>query len=174
MLRIYNPIPHRIKGDKIILPVKKRYNIKNNNNVKLDKNILHTKNSLGFRGTEIPQNFSDYLSIIAVGGSTTECFYLSDGDDWPSKLEIKLKEIYKNIVVQNAGLDGHSTFAHKILIDDHIVKLKPKIILFLIGANDVGRDDLNKGFDTKILKNYHNSFREYIYEPVAKPPSRLG
>jgi lysophospholipase L1-like esterase len=162
LLRIYNPIPQRIKWDKIILPIKYKYKINNINNKKLDKNIVHTKNSLGFRGPEIPPNFKDYLTIIALGGSTTECFYLSDGNDWPSILERKLKDISNNVWVNNAGFDGHSTFGHKILIDDFILKIKPDIILLLVGANDVGREDLNKGYDRRISPKSYNSNKENI------------
>jgi hypothetical protein len=50
--------------------------------------------------------------------------------------------------LNNAGLDGHSTFGHAILLADYLIKLKPKIILFLIGANDVERGDLNS-YDKK-------------------------
>jgi hypothetical protein len=42
--------------------------------------------------------------------------------------------------VNNAGLDGHSTYGHLVLMEDQIAKLHPKIAIFLIGANDVGRD----------------------------------
>jgi hypothetical protein len=39
--------------------------------------------------------------------------------------------------LNNAGLDGHSTFGHLLLIKDYIVKLKPRIVIFLTGINDV-------------------------------------
>lgn len=142
ILRFYNPWASRVKGDKIILPVKQVYNIEGADNPKLDKKILHTKNSLGFRGAEKPGNFDDYLSIITVGGSTTECFLLADDKTWSFDLEQRLKPKFKNIWINNAGLDGHSTFGHQILLDDYLTKIKPKIVLFLVGINDVGREDL--------------------------------
>lgn len=119
---------------------------------------------MGFRGAEIPPNFNDYLSIITVGGSTTECFYLSDGKDWPSLLELNLKKIFPLVWVNNAGFDGHSTFGHKILIDDFILKIKPDIILLLVGANDVGREDLNKGYDRRITPKSDDSIKENILQ----------
>lgn len=142
ILRFYNPWASRVRGDKIILPVNKIYNISGGENPKLDKKIFHTKNSLGFRGDEKPANFDDYLSIITVGGSTTECFLLSDDKTWSFDLEQRLKSKFRNVWVNNAGLDGHSTFGHQILLDDYLTKIKPKIILFLVGINDVGREDL--------------------------------
>lgn len=146
-LRIYKPFPMRIKGYKITLPTNVKYVINNDKIPKLDKKIIHTKNSLGFRGEEPPQNFYIHLSIIAVGGSITECYYLSDDKTWVHLLGERLKKSYKNIWINNAGLDGHSTFGNLILLQDYLIKLKPKIILFLVGINDVGRDDLSE-FDT--------------------------
>lgn len=143
ILHVYNPFASRVKGNKIILPVNQVYKIDGSSNPKLDKQILHTKNSLGFRGAEKPANLDDFLSIITVGGSTTECFYLSDDKTWQFGLEQKLKSDFGNVWINNAGLDGHSTFGHQILLDDFLVQMKPKIILFLVGINDVARDDLN-------------------------------
>lgn len=45
--------------------------------------------------------------------------------------------------INNAGLDGHSTFGHQILLRTLIAPLKPQIVLFLVGVNDIERDDLN-------------------------------
>lgn len=40
--------------------------------------------------------------------------------------------------LNNGGLEGHSTFGHSIFMEDYILKIKPKVILFLTGANDIG------------------------------------
>src|ERR1700744_4755728 len=53
-LRIYNPFHLRLKGDKIILPVNQKLIITNHINPKLDSVIVDTRNSLGFRGPELP------------------------------------------------------------------------------------------------------------------------
>lgn len=139
-LRVYNPFEFRVKGDKIVLPAKKKYVINNNKIKKVDKTIIHTKNSLGFRGEEPPHDFEKYLTIITIGGSTTECFYISDGKTWTDILGKKLKNIFKQFWINNAGLDGQTTFGHILLMEDYIVKLKPKVVLFLVGVND--RDGL--------------------------------
>jgi len=160
-LRVFNPIPTRIKGDKIILPVNKKHVIENITIPGIDKTITQTINSLGFRGPEKPVNFSNYLSIITVGGSTTECAYQSDDKTWSFLLEKKLKKVFRNIWLNNAGLDGHSTFGHQILMDDYLLKIKPKIVMFLIGVNDVGRDDLNN-YDKDNIKNIYASFSNFF------------
>lgn len=45
----------------------------------LDRLIIHSVNSLGFRGPEPPANMDERYTVFVVGGSTTECSKLSDG-----------------------------------------------------------------------------------------------
>jgi len=142
-LRIWQPFEMRVKYNKIILPANKKYIIRNVEIAKLDKVIIHTKNSIGFRGSEPPSDFSDCLTMIAIGGSTTECFYLSDGKTWEDRLADKLRKDFNKVWINNAGLEGHTTFGHLILLQDYIVKLRPKFILLLIGLNDTYRDKLS-------------------------------
>ena len=113
----------------------------------LNKNIKHSKNELGFRGPALKER-SNKESIICVGGSTTECFYLSDGEDWPARLQTKLGKLYW---VNNAGLDGHSTFGHLLLLKNHILKLKPNKIIFLVGCNDVAASQINN-YEKEFIK----------------------
>jgi lysophospholipase L1-like esterase len=143
VLRIWQPFEMRVKYNKIILPVNKQYIIRNLEAAKLDKVIIHTKNSIGFRGSEPPNDFSDYLTMVAIGGSTTECFYLSDGKTWEDRLADKLRKDFNKVWINNAGLEGHTTFGHLILLQDYVVKLRPKFILLLIGLNDTYRDKLS-------------------------------
>ncbi len=158
ILRIYNPIDFRVRGDKIILPANNKYIINRHNSQeehsKFDETIIHTKNSLGFRGEDPPANFSEYLTIITVGGSTTECTFLSDGKTWTDVLGKKLEKHFKKLWINNAGFDGHSTFGHMILMEDYIIKLKPNMVLFLVGANDQG------------MKNFSENDREYIRKGI--------
>jgi lysophospholipase L1-like esterase len=156
LLRVYNPFAFRVKGDKIVLPVNNKLVFKSDMSKglvsKFDETIIHTTNSLGFRGEEPPSDFEKYLTIITVGGSTTECTFLSDGKTWSDLLERNLKRYFKNIWINNAGFDGHSTFGHLVLMEDYIVHLKPDIVLFLIGANDLGRDDLGE-YDKAMMRD---------------------
>ena len=161
ILRVYNPFSFRVKGDRIILPVNKSERITNAENPKLDSVIVNSKNGIGFRGPEMPKNFSEYTSLIAIGGSTTACFYLSDGKDWPAQLNKELGSEISNVWVNNAGMEGHSTFGHQILLDDFIVELKPDYALFLVGCNDVARDDLNT-FDKHRLVTESSSFMNWL------------
>lgn len=152
-LRLFNPFGFRIKGNSIVLPANQKYTFHNNDIPGLDSNIIHTKNSLGFRGPEKPKIFDSSLSIITIGGSTTECFYINDGKTWPELLANKLNTKFKNIWVNNAGLDGHSSFGHQLLLTDYIVKIKPKVALFLVGCNDVALDNLTRDDKWSLTKN---------------------
>ncbi len=161
-LRIYNPFHLRLKGDRILLPVNQSIVIKNQINPRLDKEIVNTRNAAGFRGPEIPVRFKDYLSIITVGGSTTECRFLSDNRTWPSIVGRLLEEDFRNVWVNNAGMDGHSSFGHQVLLQDHLIKVKPKVIVFLIGINDVENDQPT--FHDKLnTRGAFPSFKHYLY-----------
>ncbi|HUQ64597.1 MAG TPA: SGNH/GDSL hydrolase family protein [Flavitalea sp.] len=161
-LRIYQPFRFRIKADRILLPVNEKEIIRNRINPKLDPVIIVSRNSLGFRGPDTLLNFHEYLSIITVGGSTTECHFLGDEHTWPYLLGKELAHDFKKVWVNNAGLDGHSTFGHQILLDDHIKKIKPKVVLFLTGVNDIENSGPSY-FDKLTIKNAYPDFIHYVY-----------
>src|SRR5215813_566555 len=118
-LRLYNPFGFRMRGNTLVLPTNQTYTIEDPNLAafdKLDKRVTHTKNSLGFRGHEPPAAFADYLTIVTIGGSTTECFYLSDNQTWPAVLDNLLSNKVSKLWLNNAGLDGHTTFGHLVLM----------------------------------------------------------
>lgn len=162
LLRIYNPFHLRIKGDKILLPVNQRLIIKNPLNPRLDPVIVNTRNSLGLRGPEPPGNIQSALSVITVGGSTTECYFLNDDSTWTSRLGELLKKRFKDVWINNAGLSGHSTFGHQILLNDHLVGIKPKVVLFLAGVNDV--ENSGPGFHDKLnIKGAYPDLAHYLY-----------
>jgi lysophospholipase L1-like esterase len=150
VLRIYNPLGFRIKGNKIILPINKKEIIHHEHGLgKLDQVVIHQRNSLGFRGPEPPANFAKDLTIITVGGSTTECFDLAEDKTWPHVLGLKLQHDFTHLWLNNAGLSGNSTFGHYILLQDYLLRLQPKVIILLVGINDLGlRSERN--FDQEI------------------------
>ena len=155
LLRIFQPIEYRVKGNKIKLPKDKKYHFINDKSDKLDRVVSTSWNHMGFRGEMPPKDFSEYLTIIAVGGSTTECTLVSDGKTWCDLLAGKLKEKFKPVWLGNAGLNGMSTYGHIIFLEDYLVKIKPKVVLFLVGANDIG------------MNTYRNGDLDHFQKPVT-------
>jgi hypothetical protein len=150
-LRIYNPLGFRIKGDKIILPVNKNEIAHYDHSSKLDKIVYIHRNSLGFRGEEPPPDFADCLTLVTIGGSTTECLALDDTKTWPHLLGKKLEKVFQPFWFNNAGLSGNSSYGHIVLMEDYITKLKPKVALFLVGINDIGLET-SSDFDQRMTK----------------------
>jgi lysophospholipase L1-like esterase len=143
VLRARNPFGFRMRGNTLVLPANKVYDIRadrRSRSDQLDAHVIHTKNSLGFRGPEPPEDFADWLTLVAVGGSTTESFYLNDGRTWPERLAVRLRPELRKVWIDNAGLDGHSTFGHLLLTRQVLVRLRPKVILYLVGVNDLFAD----------------------------------
>jgi lysophospholipase L1-like esterase len=162
-LRIYNPFHLRLKGDKILLPINERIRITNRINPKLDTVIINTRNSLGFRGPEPPADWKDQLTVITVGGSTTECHFLNDDRTWPYLLGGLLADSFSHCWLNNAGLDGHSTFGHTVMLNDHIKQLRPKVVIFLIGVNDV--ETVGPSFHDRLnMRGGYADLKHYIFQ----------
>ncbi len=142
-VRVFKPFGNRLRGNLIVLPVLMRFQWTNTVNKKLTPTITNTCNSLGFRGPEPAADFAARQTVIAVGGSTTECKLLNDGESWPEALLAELLPRLPDVWINNAGQDGHSTFGHAMLVEQHLRELKPKFCLFLVGINDIGRVDLS-------------------------------
>jgi hypothetical protein len=144
-LRLLDPFQERLRGDQLRLPHNVKYVIDNNNkNHRLEARIEHSKNALGFRGPDLPRDRDGRLVAFAVGGSTTECFYLGDGRDWPAQAAARLRCSFPGLLMNNAGLDGFSSFGQRLLLEQRILRLRPKLVLFLEGVTDVGREDLDR------------------------------
>lgn len=161
-LRIYDPFKFRVKANRIILPGNLQRTITNRINPRLDSVIYNSRNALGLRGPDTAAGYSGKLSIITVGGSTTACQFLDDNKTWPFRLEANLKNEFNNIWVNNAGLDGHSTFGHQVLLSDHIIKLKPKVVIFLTGVNDIENEGPSF-FDKLHMRNEYPGLLNFIY-----------
>ena len=143
-LRFYYPFPRSLKGDNWEMATNKTFTLNNDFNKRLDPVIINRRNSIGFRGDNPPVDIHNKLSIVAIGGSTTACTFLSEGKTWVDQLGEKLNRIRPDVWINNAGIDGHSTYGHLNFLYYYlpILSFKPKIALFLVGANDVDRDDL--------------------------------
>ncbi len=143
LLRLY-PIRlpvSRLEGHTMHLPKSTTYELRSAQPIADVDAVVHIrKNSLGLRGPEPRQPATDTPKIIAMGGSTTECLYLSEGDTWTDQLDSLLSGAGFSIWMNNAGIDGHSTFGHQIVWDQIVAPIRPSLVLLFVGANDVARD----------------------------------
>jgi len=97
-----------------------------------------TTNSLGLRGPELPQEQNLYR-IIAIGGSTTECFALDDSEEWTHLLMEKLAQGQqrRSVWVANAGMASHNTVSHLALLRTLPIFKRAELLIFLVGLNDL-------------------------------------
>jgi lysophospholipase L1-like esterase len=167
LLRVVQPVEYRVRGNKIVLLRNKKYVFNNDKIDRLDRVIYFTRNQLGFRGEPPPKNFAQTLTILAVGGSTTECFHISDSKAWPDLLAQRLKGEFQPLWLNNAGMDGHSTFGHLVFMKDYIAQLRPKVVLFLVGVNDRALADYGP-MDTQSLKKPAATFRLACLDTLAQ------
>jgi lysophospholipase L1-like esterase len=172
ILRIYDPFPRQINGDNWEMATNTTYRLNNNFNSKLDSVITNKRNTIGFRGADPPTNVKNCMSIIAIGGSTTACTFLSEGKTWTDLLDSQLDKEYDSVWINNAGIDGHSSLGSLNFMYYYLLKLsfKPKIALFLVGANDVDRlapvnidPTLNNSSSQKIKKWFISNSRTFVF-----------
>ncbi len=132
-LRFYSPIEVRVSSGKTVLPKNQKYVLPNKSFDKLAKNAVHTKNSWGFRGEEWDPA-SERVKLLFVGGSTTECYFTDDKNVWTDRYA---RLLGKDYLVNNAGLNGHSTIGHISLLTQYIGDIRPDYVFFLVGVNDM-------------------------------------
>lgn len=103
------------------------------------KTVSYSRDEFGLRGgCKDPKD----ITILTLGGSTTDQRLTSDGKTYQDVLQALLREeMGGDICISNAGVDGHSTFGHLASFDKWfplIPQLKPKYFLLYIGINDAG------------------------------------
>jgi len=125
-------------------PFSSLFNFRPHMNLKMTPNIrgvakngVQSTNAFGMRGDEPPKNWNETTTILAVGGSTTQCFFLDDQKIWTNVLQRTLEKNGAKVWVGNAGIDGHSTRSHVLLMEDLLPQIKPKIVVALVGINDM-------------------------------------
>jgi lysophospholipase L1-like esterase len=97
-----------------------------------------TANSLGVRGPEVDLASMD-LRFLCVGGSTTECLYVTDRLSWPWRVQDQLaKTLGKKVFVGNAGKSGQLTPHHDYLLNHYRHVKLYDCVLLLAGYNDMG------------------------------------
>ena len=101
--------------------------------------VRFSTNRWGMRGSQPPSGtaWDNATTIVAVGGSTTQCFFLDDARTWPAVLERELRSAGYDVWVGNGGEAGHSTRGHIRIVDEAVAHIRPDYVLFLVGVNDL-------------------------------------
>jgi len=106
------------------------------------------------------------ITMLAVGGSTTNEQNVGEEDTWSSVLARELRAQGKPQIVANAGVDGHSTAGHIRSFDLWFAKipgLKPRYIVYFIGVNDRGvAPDAITGPDSLAHDTAYKRARAYV------------
>lgn len=97
-----------------------------------------TVNRFGLRGPlpTLPRP-AGRARIICLGGSTTFGF-VSDGEDWPARLQAILSA-RGDIEVLNAGRPGSTTWSDFRYLRDRLLLLDPDVVILCEGFNDMWR-----------------------------------
>lgn len=123
-----------------------------------------TVNEIGLRGPSLPQQRKTY-KIVAIGGSTTECMALDDSEEWPHLLMEKMnaKQNGYPVWVANAGVDGHNTVDHLVLLQTLPFLKDMNLLIFSIGINDMHASLAFEGAPTQChLEQSVRPLREYV------------
>ncbi len=123
---------------------------------------VFSTNRYGIRGDLFSDD--DQYRILAIGGSTTECFYLDDSESWPMLLQGSIRSWSgRKVHVGNIGKSGLRSICSIGQILYYIPQL-PKIdaVVALVGVNDLAgfisfgfADDIpaDAGFESPIFLN---------------------
>jgi lysophospholipase L1-like esterase len=100
--------------------------------------FVYQRDAFGFRGAGVDLA---RISILTIGGSTTNQVDLPEEATWQAVLERSLREHgHDRVVVANAGIDGQSTaglIADLELWFPNVPHLKPHLVVAYVGINDV-------------------------------------
>jgi lysophospholipase L1-like esterase len=90
----------------------------------------------GLRAGPLPE--SPGLTVVALGGSTTECVYLNTNEAWPALIEARLATSGVGMVwVGNGGKSGLSIRHHVVQVQAVIDQFPSlEALVLLVGAND--------------------------------------
>jgi lysophospholipase L1-like esterase len=100
--------------------------------------IVYSVNEIGLRGPQTTLADATWR-ILCVGGSTTECLYVTDEKSWPWLLQDRLAaSLGENVFVGNAGKSGQFTRHHSYQIRNYPLANEFDWVVVLCGINDAG------------------------------------
>ena len=124
--------------------------------------FVYRRDQWGFRGDVDPTK----VTILTIGGSTTNQLYLPEEQTWQQVLEGQFREAGRtDVVVANAGIDGQSTVGHLQALRDwfpHVPGLRPRFVLAYVGIND-----------TQVSGTWVDTLRHHSFNRIVKQKSAL-
>jgi lysophospholipase L1-like esterase len=111
--------------------------------------FIYRRDGWGFRGTGLDPAG---ITVLTVGGGTTDQRYLPDDKTWQSVMEREFRAAGLDAVVANAGIDGQTTPGHVRAFENwfsHVPGLKPRFVLFSVGLDEAmgtARDDPHRSW----------------------------
>lgn len=121
-------------------------------------------NELGLRGPALPRQGHPY-KIVAVGGSTTACWFLDDSKEWPHLVMEGLNSRQKKLPVwvANAGVPGHNSVHHLAVLKTLPIFKQVDMVVILTGVNDLSASLAFEGAPSQTqLERSAEVFREYM------------
>jgi len=78
------------------------------------------------------------LSIVFLGGSTTECMFMEERNRFPYLVGVLLeKETGKRINSYNGGFSGNNSLHAIDLLVNKVIPLEPRVVVFMENINDL-------------------------------------
>ena len=129
--RVYDPFAHRIPQPGLV----ERFRITNDE----DEWVSFELNELGMRGPAVsePPPAGD-LTLVFLGGSTTENYRFNDKDTFPVLVGDALaRRIGQRVRVLNAGMSGGTTAHSLARLQHQVLDLQPDLVVVQHAINDL-------------------------------------
>ena len=110
----------------------------------------YTRDRYGLRGDATSL---EAIEVVTVGGSTTDQRNVDDTQTWQAVAQREMQRDGDALVFSNAGVDGQSSVGHAFNFQywfPLLAQLRPKVVLFYIGINDVLKGDDRDSYDRSL------------------------
>ena len=152
--------------------IRNRSVVYSTNFYEVEGSIIYNRDEYGLRDDCDPEE----INILTIGGSTTDQRYIEFNETFQEILEYNLSEnLNRKICVSNAGVDGHSTYAHLISFDSwfpiidqlnqtFIYSMLVLMTLFLLVMKKIQRllIKLKRKFTTLLKRTIHAMYQRIL------------
>lgn len=125
-------------------------------------------NRRGFRGPELPNDFSRRVRIVALGESTTFGWNVVDDECYPAQLQVYLDEHADEPVwVVNAGVPSYTSLQANLYLDELLETLDPQVVLINIMWNDIWYSSIKNWFPEMLVLRKPKPWRTFLLKRSA-------